>query len=679
MNFHLFHPRLSIKSTILALLLAIAIPPPVSGQSKSPPANLSAIVAHAATYQSGDSVESLRQIEDLVRQSQTQPGLRRQLETELLNLLAPSATMEARRFACVQLEAIGSDRALPAIAPMLKDDETVTFACFALTTYPSGKADKILREALPDTRGLARIQIITTLGDRRDPRAVTAIAAIIRENESASMRAGITALGKIGDSAARKALAKLRRTASPELERWFTEADLRIAEQLAAAGNRKAAVTIYESYIAPAQPVAIRRGAFAALVRLDKDGGEQRILTTLRGRDTTLRPVAIGIVRFLPERDTSATFARELPGLASEEQVWMIDSLAARADAPARSAIIASLASINPAVRRAAAAALSRVGDANAVRPFAIAIASAAVADADEARALESALGALPPGRDTDQAIIAEIKLARGETRARLISALATRPGPEVTTALFVEVENPDPAVARAAYRVLARAGAGEHLPLLVGQFAAIRNAGLRTDVAGFVEQAVVATDAASMRAAAVRAALNQARDVESRCALLALLPACGGDQALASLNEAVKDPDAHVRDAAVRAMAEWPDSTAWNALAAVWRQSENDAHRSLALRGLVRLADESNSHPDAKLIERYRSLLEGARDDDERKLILGALGGATQPDALKLATPQLDNVGVRAEAEVAVKKIAKAIEKQHPEAAKAALERVAK
>ncbi len=35
--------------------------------------------------------------------------------------------------------------------------------------------------------------------------------------------------------------------------------------------------------------------------------------------------------------------------------------------------------------------------------------------------------------------------------------------------------------------------------------------------------------------------------------------------------------------------------------------------------------------------------LLDGARSDGEIKLILGALGGAANPDALKLALPLLD------------------------------------
>ena len=155
---------------------------------------------------------------------------------------------------------------------------------------------------------------------------------------------------------------------------------------------------------------------------------------------------------------------------------------------------------------------------------------------------------------------------------------------------------------------------------------------------------------------------------MDSRIALLGLLPACGDATALAALKAATADSDTRIRDAAVRALADWPDASAWDALADIYRQPVTESLRGLALRGLVRLAGEENAHPNAKLIERYRQLLAGAHSDADLRLILGALGGAAQPEALELAVPLLDNPGVRAEAEVAVKKIAEAIKAQTSE-----------
>src|SRR5208283_5792677 len=142
-------------------------------------------------------------------------------------------------------------------------------------------------------------------------------------------------------------------------------------------------------------------------------------------------------------------------------------------------------------------------------------------------------------------------------------------------------------------------------------------------------------------------------------------------------LKSATTASDTRVRAAAVRALSDWPDDSAWDALIAIYRQPASEASRWLVLRGLVRLAGEENAHPNAKLIEHYRALLAGANSDADLRLILGALGGAAQPEALQLALPLLDNAGVHAEAAAAVKRIAEAIKAQHPQAAQEALKRL--
>ena len=49
--------------------------------------------------------------------------------------------------------------------------------------------------------------------------------------------------------------------------------------------------------------------------------------------------------------------------------------------------------------------------------------------------------------------------------------------------------------------------------------------------------------------------------------------------------------------------LAAWPDATGWDVLAAVFRKPDNNTHRALALRALVRLAGDRTAKPDAALI----------------------------------------------------------------------------
>ena len=72
---------------------------------------------------------------------------------------------------------------------------------------------------------------------------------------------------------------------------------------------------------------------------------------------------------------------------------------------------------------------------------------------------------------------------------------------------------------------------------------------------------------------AAVLDALRRTQTPDSISSLLVLLPRCGDAQALAVLKAAQGDPDAHVRDTAVRALAEWPDASAWELLVGIYTQ----------------------------------------------------------------------------------------------------------
>jgi HEAT repeat protein len=253
-----------MKARTFGLLLSFAL---VSGRAviAAAPADLTQVVASAATYESGASMESLRQIEILVRQSVGDSRLQKTLEAELAKLITGNSTYEAKHFACQQLSIIGTDRSLHALETLIKDEATVGIACLALGTRPSSKANAILRNALLSLRGAARVQVIGLLGERRDRDAVKSLAGLARDADRATAEAAIVALGKIADRSARETIAALRKEAKPELARAVLDASLRIAQQLAVDGDRKAAAAVYQELDQPSQPAYVRRAAKTAL------------------------------------------------------------------------------------------------------------------------------------------------------------------------------------------------------------------------------------------------------------------------------------------------------------------------------------------------------------------------------------------------------------------------------
>ncbi len=661
---------LGVFSVLLAFAGPSALAAPAAGAG-----DIARLVNEASAYRTGESLEPFRGIEALVRQSLSSPALRPQVEAGLAKMLDPAASLEARGFACRQLGIIGGGSALPALAKLLGSDETTGMACLALTTYPPGKADALLRNAVVSASGTSRIQIITTLGDRRDSRSVGLLVKFARDRDRALAEAAAAALGKVGDNAARKAIRALRHAAEPTLAPALDEAMLRCAERLAAAGDWKRATAAYEELLASSAAACTRRGALDALLRLDPDGRRRRILDVLHGMDSDLKPVAIAAVRTVPPRVSSEPFADELHNLAPAEQVWMIDSLAERSDVNARIAISKSVSSTSMPVRLAAYAALGRMGAAWAVPMLTHALSVSK--DPAESRAIESALVNLPPGANVNKAISSHVKRCSGNDRACFISVLARRVGPGANPTFLVEAQGSDPAAAKAAFRALATTATESDAPVVLDSLVAAREKDVREAAELAAGRVLAKVQNVSTRSALVRDALGRAKRVASRVSLLGLLPGCADAPALGCVKTALTDAEPRLREAAIRALADWPEAAAWDTLLGLYTLPPDEVVRAIALRGLVRLTGEGNGHPDAELAGRYLVLIRGARSDAELKLILGTLGQAAHPETLRLATDLLSRPGVRAEAEVAVRKIAEAIKGQFPEAAEQALQKI--
>jgi hypothetical protein len=643
------------------------------------PAEIPGLVAAAAKYQSEQSLEPLRRLEELT--GDTSPEVRAKLEAGLIRLLATNCTFEARRFACKQLGIMGSAKALPVLEELLHSEETAGIACLALTTYPQGKADSVLRQALIRARGKVEVQIINTLGDRRDAKATKLLAAIARgaaDGHDAEMQAGeaaVAALGKMGTRAAYSTIVALCGCAGTELRPALADAKMRCAERFAAAGDAKTAVAIYSELVASTEPAFRRRGAFLGLLRLDKDGGEQRILETIRAGDSVLEPVAIAAIARLSSPGASEKFAFELPKLSAQAQVWLLEALAARRDAAARSALEHCLTSRDAGVQRAAIRGLAHGGDAGSVGQLIQIL--AASRDAEEVRLVQTTLVDLQGGSETDQALLAAVKDCSGDGRARLFNVLAHRQGAGANAVFLEQARQSDPIVAKAALQTLARTARLDDLPKLLQTLAELKDADVRAEAESCAAQALSRINDPARRSAILQPALDQAGNGEARISLLRLLPVCGDDASLKKLQTAIADPDVGVHEAAMRALAEWPNTTAWDALAAAAQTAQSEALRGTAMRGLARLAEEANARPDAKLMERYRQLVADARGDGELKLILGSLGGAADPDALDIALPLLSNSAVHAEAIQAIKKIAESVKAKHPELAQKALKQI--
>ncbi len=163
----------------------------------------------------------------------------------------------------------------------------------------------------------------------------------------------------------------------------------------------------------------------------------------------------------------------------------------------------------------------------------------------------------------------------------------------------------------------------------------------------------------------------------EAKLALLRALRSAGGPKALQTVKAAAADSDAQVKDTACRALCDWPTPDALPLVAELIKTAPTKTIKILALRGFVRLVPQQDA-PDAKKLDSLKEAMALADRNEEKRLVLSALGNVPTVDALALVTSHLDNPALKEEACLAAVAIAEKIASSHAAEVTAAMKQVA-
>jgi hypothetical protein len=156
--------------------------------------------------------------------------------------------------------------------------------------------------------------------------------------------------------------------------------------------------------------------------------------------------------------------------------------------------------------------------------------------------------------------------------------------------------------------------------------------------------------------------------EVPKRCLLYGTLGKIGDDSSLPLLRAAIKDENPEIKDAAVRALAAWPDITAREDVLAVARNSPVLVHKILAFQAYVRMIGlEPYQAPEGAVLK-LKEILGLAGRPEEKKLVLGILPNFVCPEALAVAESLLSDESVREEAQAAVDEIAEKLKRAGPD-----------
>ena len=627
-----------------------------------PPRSMEKLLGKISTYEYGQSRENLTELGDIIRGSYDSPEELRQIEKHLVKFLPSDATLAGKQFVCKQLSIIGTEQAAPSLAKMLTDEKTSDMARYALERIPGAAVDEALVKALNKAKGKVKVGIINSLGERSAKQATGSLSRLLKDEDEEIALAAAAALGKIGGKPAAGALAEALKQASGDLRMVFADAYLVCADKLAAAEDKDAAVTIYKKLYSSNEPVRIRSAALVGMVSAAPDEAAKVVIDSISSDEPEMQSAAIGLVRQVPGTKIIKASAAELPRLAAAQQVQLLSALADRGDRAALPAVVRAIESPEESVRIAALKALGKVGEASTVDLLARVAASKDGAEREAAR--DSLYRLRDPA--TNDRILDGIDKAGAKVKVELVRSVGQRHIVGGVDKLLNTARDTDGDVRQESAKALRAVAGPEQVPALVEL---LRDAEDNTELTAIEKTIISVSGKSAVRnAGAVMAAIDSVEDIETRCSLLRILGGIGDEDSLEILRQAVKDEDAEVRTAAIRALSDWPDGKLAEELLDVAASTEDAKLKTLALRGSIRLIGLESERPAEKTVELYRQAMELATDVSEKKLVLSGLADVQAFGALYLAYSCLEDQQLREEAAAAMVEIAAETAETHPQ-----------
>ena len=580
---------------------------------------------------------------------------------ELAKVLAakaidPAVPQPARVWIVRQIEYIGAAESVPALTTLLtgQDAELKECARRALEKNPAPAATDSLRAALKQGGETNwRIGLIQSLGERGDAQSVGLIAPSLSQPETSF--AAASALGKIASEQAVKDLS----AALDKNMAGAADALVAAANRLSAKGEPKRAATIYLKLSAAPGNAPLRAAALTGLAKADPAKAKDLILPTLSANDPRLQDAAIAAAREVYGQDVSRVLASLLPGLNPSPKIFVLRAL----DASAEKEILAAAGDSEETVRLAA---LERLGQIGSAASIPVLFHAATTGSGNTQKAALTALASIPdPGAG---AAIAKLA-GQGEPKSRAvaINALARRNDQTALPALLNYAGESDPEVSAAACAALARLGTDNELEGLVQLVLAGKTPG-----AAAALQAV-ATRAHDKSAEAQRIiVIAQTATPQQLPPLFDILVLLGGKDALSAISLAAGGGNAEAKDAAIRALANWPDFPATQSLLVIASDPHvTRVHNVLAVQAVARLVKSSDQEPAAARLKAALAAMNLAARDEEKKLVLSALASVPDRKAAEALKPFLGVPKYQQEAGLAAVTLAEALRKTDKPAAK--------
>lgn len=580
-------------------------------------------------------------------------------ESDLIALLQSNAPAGERAFACKQLAIYGTEKAVPALAPLLADKELASWARIALEAIPGADADAALRDALGKLEGRLLVGAINSIAVRRDAQAVDGLVQKLGSTDADVASAAAVALGHIGGEQAAKALTSTPFLAyAPVGVRSSTaEGCILCAEWFLAHNRTSEAVLLYDTIRQADLPDQRLLEATRGAILARQSDGIPLLIEQLQSQDKKRLGVGLRTARELPGRDVTEALAAEMARLSPDRRPMLLLALADRNDSAVLPIVLKAAQSAPTDMRITAINILVRLGDVSCVPVLLDAVIE------DDAKLKQAAMETLVRlrGKDVDSDFLGRLPQAKGKLKQALIELAGQRQIGEALNAIESSLHDTDPAIRSEAVQTISIIGRENQTDDLVKLLQETTVPSERSDI----RKALQAISGRCGTACIPHLLpLTKSPDNELHSIGLHALAIVGGPDALAAVKSAINYARPSVQDEAVRILSTWPnnwpeDSEASQALLTLATSAKKTSHQVLGLRGYLQYIRVNKKLSNEQKVATIKDLWSNASQSEERHRAIAILAEAPTAESLELLTSLVDDPAVAEEVYSAMVQIA--------------------
>ncbi|MHC4733140.1 MAG: HEAT repeat domain-containing protein [Planctomycetota bacterium] len=596
-------------------------------------------------YEYGDEPNPCEQAEILLQETPINEYGR--IEEKLIAVVASKdATQAGKAVACRFLQQVGTERCIPAVSGLLRDEILSDYARLVLERLKSEQADKAMRNALEKAPDKARVGILASLAERRDEKAVKAAGMLANSGNPALAKAAIQAIGKIGGKEAAECLLSMK--PAEKLVPIQMQAMVECARSLSGKDAVLPCEKVLEGTYSPCRIAALRE-----LTNTDAAKASSLIAKAIKGNDVRLRRGGLGIIASTRGERLTRDMLDLLDELSSDRKAELIVALGARGDKAALKSIVEYISSEETVIRDASVTVVSKLGDASVVKLL--------LGTADSPEFTDSVTKTIAGMKaDGINAVLVE-SLKNRNLRKAAIKACIARGCSEAVPDLLKLAQDKDPEVRKEAWTGLATLADGNYMNSIMEILVEIKEAEDLSQAEEAFKKVFYRAENRS-KCFKVVASHYEASVEATKGVILDMGAATGDTNALKLVRDAMESGNKKLYARALRALAKWPNESAAEDLLRQARSASEMVDRVVALRGYIRIAGmETAGLRGAERMEMFKTAVGLAKRNEEKKAVLAILPRYPYPQAMALAERLRQDRTLAAEADAAIVKIKQA------------------